>query len=311
MATTTAGPIYERSLLLQTALTLLFLLLIQYLTVKIYRTFIYPYCVSPLRHLPGPKDHVFLLGQDVNQFRSGCPNEPYLAWMRTGPTAPLIRYFTFGNSEALLVTSLAAHREILQTKCYSFTKPKFFVKLIGDIVGLGLVFAAGEEHKKQRKAPSGLFSYTNIKSYVPLFRRKAEELAGLFDKAIGNDGGIIEVASLYSRVNLDIIGLFALGIDLKYLDRPSTFHHCYHEVFEPTTFGAILTALNGFISIRWLPIEANRSFLRTNKVELQSVDPGYWNKDLMLDQILNAVAAVFPRNYYAFTAQGLKPHVRL
>lgn len=78
--------------------------------------------------------------------------------MRQWPTASLIRYFAFGNSEALLVTSLAAHREILHDKCYSFEKPAFFVRLIADIVGLGLVFSIGDTHKKQRRVLSGTSS---------------------------------------------------------------------------------------------------------------------------------------------------------
>jgi hypothetical protein len=168
------------------------------------------------------KDHHFLLGQAVNQFKANSPNEPYVSWVKKWPRADFIRYMTFGNSEALLVTSLAAHKEILQTKCYSFIKPPFLKRLIVDIVGLGLMFAEGEDHKNQRKAfrgmstifgertddhyviwlcePSkevadvsvGILSLSNLKSFVPLFLSKAEELSDLFDRAIAKEGGIVE-----------------------------------------------------------------------------------------------------------------------
>ena len=69
----------------------------------------------------------------------------------------MIRYFTAGNSEALLVTSLEAHNEILYTKCYSFEKPAFFIRLIRDIAGLGLPVAIGDTHRKQRKTLNGMF----------------------------------------------------------------------------------------------------------------------------------------------------------
>jgi hypothetical protein len=49
----------------------------------------------------------------------------YLAWMRKWPDAPLIRYLSFGNSEVVLINSLAACKEVLQTRCYSFVKPAF------------------------------------------------------------------------------------------------------------------------------------------------------------------------------------------
>lgn len=76
--------------------------------------------------------------------------------MKRWPDTDFVRYTGVFNSEALLVTSLAAAKEVLQAQCYSFVKPPFFRRLIGDIVGLGLVFAEGEEHKKQRKAFRGM-----------------------------------------------------------------------------------------------------------------------------------------------------------
>lgn len=121
----------------------------------VYKFWIYPNHVSPLRHLPGPRDHHFLLGQAVNQFRSGNPNEPYTSWMRTWPDANLIRFTTFGNAEAVLVTGLEAWRDILSVKPYSFVKPAIFKRLIGPIVGKGLVFSEGDEHKVLRKLLAG------------------------------------------------------------------------------------------------------------------------------------------------------------
>lgn len=78
--------------------------------------------------------------------------------MQQWPKAPLIRYFDVGNSDAVLVTSLDAHKEILHAKAYSFQKPPFFVRLIANIVGFGLGFAEGEEHRKQRRALAGITS---------------------------------------------------------------------------------------------------------------------------------------------------------
>jgi cytochrome P450 len=91
----------------------------------------------------------------LNQFTSGNPNEPFLSWMRAWPDADMIRYFSFGNSEAILVTGLDVFREILSSNSYSFIKPAVYEKLIRPIVGKGLVFAEGDEHKKQRRLMAG------------------------------------------------------------------------------------------------------------------------------------------------------------
>jgi hypothetical protein len=75
--------------------------------------------------------------------------------MRQWPEAPFIRYVGFFGSEVLLVNSVAAHRGVLQTKAYSFVKPAFFEKLVGEIIGKGLLFSVGAEHKRQRRLLAG------------------------------------------------------------------------------------------------------------------------------------------------------------
>jgi len=239
---------------------------------QIYQLFVYPCFVSPLRHLPGPKDHHFLLGQVVNQIRSGSPNQPYLFWMRRWPRAHLIRYFNVANSDAVLVASLAAHKEILRDKTYSFQKPPFFARLIADIIGLGLVFAEGDEQKSQRKVLLGLFSPSHLKALLPLFRSKARDLSHLIDRTVETDSGIVELMSLYSKITLDIMGDFALGVELDNLnpagretEERRSFHNCYPEVFAPAGLGQVLMGINGVVPIRWIPVEANRRFIRANK----------------------------------------------
>ena len=75
--------------------------------------------------------------------------------MRTWPSEHFIRHLSFGNSEVLLVNSLEAHKEVLQTKAYSLVKPKVFEKLIGELVGKGVLFSVGAEHRHQRRFLAG------------------------------------------------------------------------------------------------------------------------------------------------------------
>jgi hypothetical protein len=83
------------------------------------------------------------------------PNDLYLKWMRTWPNEPFIRHLSFGNSEVLLVNSLKAHKEVMQTKAYSFVKPAFFEKLMGEFLGRGVLFSVGDEHRLQRRFLAG------------------------------------------------------------------------------------------------------------------------------------------------------------
>lgn len=53
------------------------------------------------------------------------------------------------------MNSLEAHREVMQTKAYSFVKPKFFEKLLGEFLGRGVLFSVGAEHRLQRRFLAG------------------------------------------------------------------------------------------------------------------------------------------------------------
>ncbi len=54
-----------------------------------------------------------------------------------------------------MVNSMEAHRQVYQTKCYSFQKPSFFLRVVGEIAGTGLLFTEGKEHNRQRKMIMG------------------------------------------------------------------------------------------------------------------------------------------------------------
>ena len=96
-----------------------------------------------------------LLGQAYNLYKA-LPGELERAWVQQYPDAPFIRYLSLGNTEILLVNNLQAHREVLQTKCYSFIKPPFWERIVGEIAGKGILFMEGEEHKKQRRLLVGI-----------------------------------------------------------------------------------------------------------------------------------------------------------
>lgn len=70
---------------------------------------------------------------------------------------------------------------------------------------------------------------------------------------------------VYSRVTLDVIGIFALGMELRNLETPSEFVRCYQIAFDPPRSGQILAAINMVIPIRWIPFpRANRDFVKAN-----------------------------------------------
>ena len=65
------------------------------------------------------------------------------------------------NRERLLLTSPKALAEVLTTNSYDFVKPRLLREGIGQVLGIGILFAEGDEHKvglrrsKQRERTNG------------------------------------------------------------------------------------------------------------------------------------------------------------
>ncbi|KAK9783654.1 putative Cytochrome P450 3A5 [Seiridium cardinale] len=224
----------------------------------VYQVLIYPRFLSSLRHLPGPKNDQPLFGQLVSQYRAPSPTQKYLEWSAQWPHAPLIRYRGFFNMEHLLINNVEAHKQVLQTNCYSFKKPSLFARLVKDISGKGLLFSEGFEHKHQRKL-------------IAIFLAKAEDLALHVDAKVQEDGehGEIEVLSTFSKATIDVIGVSTLGIELRNLKSSKLdmdFLQCYERMFNQSPLSAFISFIDAHIPVRWcLPLEASRGFLQASQ----------------------------------------------
>lgn len=206
--------------------------------------------------------------------------------MRENLDAPVIRYLTVANTEVLVCNSLNFHKEVLQTKCYSFRKPDRWLRMFESMVGKGVLSMEGAEHRAARKMLAGPFSLSNIRKLEPVFLSKAKDVNSLFDYAIaanpGGEWGVIDCTDTFSKATLDIIGATTLGIDLANITSTNfgshapaakkdnayrkdhenySFHQAYTVTFSQDATGKALLYANGFFPTRWIPIEANRVFL--------------------------------------------------
>ncbi|KAM5383714.1 hypothetical protein ACJZ2D_001703 [Fusarium nematophilum] len=237
----------------------------QYLLIKLFYILIWPFFFSPLRNLPGPKGGVFLLGQILNQMKA-LPSELETLWMKEYPDAPFIRYLSFLNREVLMVNNARAQKAVLQTKCYSFVKPPFWERVVGEIAGKGILFTEGQEHRKQRKLLIAPFSFGNIRRLHPFFQQKARETSAVMHKSLGQEEDIIDVSELLPHTTLDIVGLAALGYELNSLSTSSDLATHYGKIFEfVTPLQVAISFVNQFVPIRSiLPFEANRNYVNAN-----------------------------------------------
>lgn len=149
-----------------------------------------------IRALPGPPvtTNFPLLGQARNVITASTPTAQYVKWSREFPEEPLIRFRTGLDTTILLVNSTGAARDLFSGRmCYKFRKPAWFSRLIGEVAGVGLLFAEGDAHKYQRKLLTPCFSPPNLRKLLPVFRAKAAELADFADRQLGDkEEGVLE-----------------------------------------------------------------------------------------------------------------------
>ncbi|KAF5647280.1 benzoate 4-monooxygenase cytochrome P450 [Fusarium sp. NRRL 52700] len=246
-----------------------------------FNVFVYPFYVSPLRHLPGPKDNTFFLGQTAKFLQVPWFPELFCKWSREFPDAPIIRYLNFANGETLFVNSIEAYKQVLQTKSSYFVKPAFAKQFAHEFIGDGLPFVEGKLHKVRRAAISQPFSAARLRAFSPVVQQKAEQLIDVLTQQ-RNGHGNVEIESNIWKAVLDVIGLETFGLDLNHLESDeSPLFDIFTTMMQPSTFGHVINYLNSLIPIRHH--KKNRDALQCL---LEHSDPD-WNDKRVVEYVLN------------------------
>jgi len=214
--------------------------------------------------------------------------------MKEVPNEGIIYYRTLLNTGRILLVSPKALAEVLVTKSYDFIKPPQIQKSIGRILGIGILFAEGDEHKAQRKNLNPAFAYRHLKDLYPVFWGKSQEMIAeidkeLAEKASGNSNTTaptstdpekaallgpdsVDASDWASRATLDIIGVAGLDQSFRAIQEPSNkLFQLYQTIFKPNRQARFLGLLSQFIPfwlLRSLPVKRNaqiseaKTFLR-------------------------------------------------
>ncbi|KAI5463719.1 cytochrome P450 [Mariannaea sp. PMI_226] len=219
----------------------------------IYNSFIYPFYISPLRHLPGPSDNTFFLGQSAKYLAVPWLPNLFAEWSKQWPHAPFIRFLNFANSETLLANSLTSYREILQTKAKHFVKPAFARNFAHEVLGDGLPFTEGLIHKHRRRMLSKPFTTQQLRGSFYIIERKVKQLASILANQVGYAGGIVDIETQVWKTILDVICIETFSKDLNHLEsNESPLYSTLTGNMQPSTMGQIVNYLNSIVPIRRL-----------------------------------------------------------
>jgi len=189
--------------------------------------------------------------------------------MNTIPNNGVLRYLGVLNLERVVVTTPKALAEVLTTKCYDFEKPQELRFSLGRILGIGILFAEGDEHNAQRRKLMPAFSFRHVKDLYPVFWSKSRESVHAMTEAVQRgsddpekDPSVIEVGSWASRATLDIIGVAGLGRDFGAIEDPTNeLSQTYQSLFKPNRQGQMLGLMSLFLPgwfVDKLPVKRNQ-----------------------------------------------------
>ncbi|KAK6199034.1 hypothetical protein LQW54_010162 [Pestalotiopsis sp. IQ-011] len=255
--------------------------LLQGFLIGVWSIILYPNFFSPLRHLPSPKDgNSWFMGQ-FKIIRALPSGYPHRQWIRDVPNEGIIRYNGPLNQERLFITGGKALAEVLVHRNYDFDKPSEVKTFLGRILGVGVLVAEGEEHKKQRRNLMPAFAFRHIKDLYPVFWRigrggvqvmtqsifadvnkENNKPEGAVEAVAGRENtAVIEVGNWASRATLDIIGVAGLGRDFNSINDPhNEINETYRTVFQPSRQAQFLNLLSLFLPafvIRNIPVQRN------------------------------------------------------
>ncbi|ORY07940.1 cytochrome P450 [Clohesyomyces aquaticus] len=203
----------------------------------LYIVVIYPFFLSPLRHLPKPSGSWGPIIAHGPIMFSRPPGEAHLKMMKDCPDAGLIHFRSFFHVDRLLLASPAAIADVLVHKTYDFEKTPWIRAFLKQFLGDGLLTTEGEEHKHQRKHIMPAFSFRHIKELYPVFWSKSLELCDVVKAEMAEKmNDVLELNHFATQVTMDIIGLAGLGRDIGSLrNSEDELISTYEEILEPTS----------------------------------------------------------------------------
>ncbi|GAA5971159.1 hypothetical protein JCM11641_004166 [Rhodosporidiobolus odoratus] len=217
---------------------------------------------SSLRDLPGPPPDSFFFG-NMARILAEEPGECHIRWMKQYGGA--LKYSDYAGDQRLLVSDPTALNHILLSNAYDYPKPDDVRGQLATILGEGVLFAEGEDHRRQRRILQPAFGAGHLRETLPLFFEHSYKLRDVWKDLVTTDAvdetawknpdaaqaykaerpegeTVLEVCNWLNRLTLDIIGLAGFGYAFRELDQEKTpLGTAFTTMFSPRRAGKVMT----------------------------------------------------------------------
>ncbi|KAI9345169.1 cytochrome P450 [Zopfochytrium polystomum] len=246
----------------------------------IYKVFVQPFLLSPLRKIPGPPSNPLTLLGNIPELAREEAGAPFLRWANRHGGIVLFR--ALFNTPVLLVTDPAALRRIYGSQDL-YRRSKFSQNLVKELVGESLISSVGAVHKRQRAMLNPSFRVKELAEMTPTFALTGLELATSWRSKVEvaeaskkENGVVLNIFEEVSKCTLDIIGRAAFGYEFRAVqDHKSELHLAFQEIMSFNAFVGFSALRSLFPILKLLPTAARRRYLTARKVLAEKCDEIY------------------------------------
>ncbi|KDQ63627.1 hypothetical protein JAAARDRAFT_385142 [Jaapia argillacea MUCL 33604] len=210
-----------------------------------------------IKDIQGPPSS-FFLGNELDINHQDQVGDSELTWIQDYGTA----WRTGGcfGEDVLMTVDPKALQHVFQVGGYNYPKPAAIRQTIRMLMGRGIVWAAGDDHFRQRKIMNPAFQPAQLRSFLPVFRQLGSDLCNKWkDNILTTDAPqVIDVVGWLSRATLDAMGVAAFDYQFRSLDDTkdellSVFTNLFSDsVLHPSKFAILFVGLWSYVPSSWL-----------------------------------------------------------
>ncbi|KIJ62084.1 hypothetical protein HYDPIDRAFT_114926 [Hydnomerulius pinastri MD-312] len=248
-----------------------------------FSQFVWHLFTGPLRNLPGPKGTSWLYGnlKDIWNSENSVLHEQ---WVKEyGNT---LKYKGFFYTDRLFTLDTRAINHVL-THSSDYQKPSQVRYNLSQVLGEGVLFVEGAQHRQQRRIMNPAFGPAQIRALTDIFFAKSIMLRDVWSAEVAKDpaanttGARLEVMTWLSRMTLDVIGLAGFNYNFNALnpnEKKNELNEAFSTMFTAGQRISILPLLQSRIPLfRLIPSD------RARKIQVAQRTMARIGKELLTD----------------------------
>ncbi|KAI6026700.1 cytochrome P450 [Pisolithus microcarpus] len=169
--------------------------------------------------LRGPSNPSFLYGVAKDIIKASDPGEIYETWVKEYGVAYEVPVAL--GQRAIMLFDPKALQHCYARETWTYIALPSVRATLRQVTGKGILWAIGEDHRRQRKYLAPGFSHTAIRNLTSIYYNSAYKAKSAWEcilDSVHGDSAIIEVQNWMNHISLDTIGLAGFSHNFGSLD---------------------------------------------------------------------------------------------